>query len=127
MSSSTHKNAAAFTKATTTTKSHALHGTVSEQIEKLSVGRELLDTTWRMTVPVIMFAGVGIAIDIALGSKPWVTMLGTVVGFYFAILLVKRQIARGDNSDGTVNIAAQKRCDDDAENEEQLEKDGVKK
>jgi F0F1-type ATP synthase assembly protein I len=72
-----------------------------KDMEHLSVGRELLDTTWRMTVPVVIFAGIGIAIDIALGSKPWVTLLGTVVGFYFAIMLVKRQIARGDSSDGT--------------------------
>jgi hypothetical protein len=70
-------------------------------IQKLSVGRELLDTTWRMTVPVILFAGLGIAADKALGSQPWVTLLGTIVGFVFATLLVKRQIDRGESDNGS--------------------------
>ncbi len=89
--------------------------------EKMGVGRELLDTTWRMTVPVVIFVGIGIAIDIAVGSKPWVTLLGTVVGFYFAIILVKRQIARGDSSDGVVNKKAQQIYD-----MEEAEKNGDK-
>jgi hypothetical protein len=59
---------------------------------KLRVGRELMDTTWRMTVPVLLFAGAGLLGDRQLGSKPWLTLLGTLVGFYFAALLVKRQI-----------------------------------
>ena len=69
------------------------------QVHKLSVGRELLDTTWRMTVPVVIFAGIGIFADITLGSKPWITMLGTIIGFYFAIQLVKRQIAQGSQTE----------------------------
>ena len=59
---------------------------------KLHIGRELVDTTWRMTVPVLLFAGVGLLGDRQLGSKPWLTLLGTLVGFFFAALLVKRQI-----------------------------------
>ncbi len=112
----------------TTTQSHAPVSSVFDklaqsdklnEIEHLSVGRELLDTTWRMTVPVVIFAGIGIAIDIALGSKPWVTMLGTAIGFYFAILLVKRQISRGDTSDGVVNKQTQELYD-----KEEAEKNG---
>jgi F0F1-type ATP synthase assembly protein I len=88
-----------------------VHASAHGSTDKLGVGRELLDTTWRMTVPVVIFAGIGIAIDIATGSKPWVTLLGTMVGFYFAILLVKRQIARGDTTDGVVNKKAQELYD----------------
>jgi F0F1-type ATP synthase assembly protein I len=62
--------------------------------QKLSIGRELLDTTWRMTVPVVLFAGLGIAADRVFDSKPWATLLGTLIGFGFASLLVKRQINR---------------------------------
>ncbi len=62
---------------------------------KLNVGRELADTTWRMTVPVVLFAGAGILIDKAVGSRPWVTLLAAGIGFYFAALLVKRQISNG--------------------------------
>ena len=66
----------------------------------MHVGRELLDTTWRMLVPVVIFAGFGILLDVTLGSKPWITLLGTCVGFYFAIQLIKKQIDRGNRNDG---------------------------
>jgi len=65
--------------------------------EKLHVGREFLDTTWRMTVPVVIFAGIGIMVDLAIGSKPWLTLLGTIIGFYFAMQLIKKQIKSGDD------------------------------
>jgi putative F0F1-ATPase subunit (Ca2+/Mg2+ transporter) len=51
-----------------------------------------LDTTWRIAVPVILFSLVGIFADRHLGSKPWLTLLGVVIGFVFAALLVKRQL-----------------------------------
>ena len=65
---------------------------VSPAPKKLNVGREIADTTWRMTVPVVIFAFIGIFIDIKLSSEPWATLLGVVVGFYFAYVLIKRQI-----------------------------------
>lgn len=45
-------------------------------------------------MPVVLFAGLGIFIDRSLDSGPWVTLLGMVVGFGCAVLLVKRQIGR---------------------------------
>lgn len=69
--------------------------TASSNTEKLHVGRELMDTTWRITVPVLLFAVVGIFIDKAVGSKPWVTLLGAMIGFLVATLLIKRQIMNG--------------------------------
>lgn len=65
---------------------------------KLHVGRELLDTTWRMTVPVVIFAGIGIFLDLKLGTEPWLTLLGALIGFGFAIDLVKRQITRDQDN-----------------------------
>ncbi len=57
-----------------------------------SVGLQLLDTTWRIAVPVLLFTSLGIFIDLKLGSKPWVTLLCVGVGFVFAARLVKKQI-----------------------------------
>ena len=51
-----------------------------------------LDTTWRIAVPVILFAALGIWADRSFGSKPWLTLLAVVVGFVFAGLLLKRQL-----------------------------------
>src|ERR1700754_2711043 len=59
---------------------------------QLRVGRELADTTWRISVPVLLFAGAGIVADRSWGSKPWLTLLGTLIGFGCAALLVKRQL-----------------------------------
>lgn len=56
---------------------------------------ELVDTTWRMAVPVVILAGIGLVIDKAIGTAPLVTLLGTAIGFYFAALLVRRQLRRG--------------------------------
>lgn len=47
-----------------------------------------------MTVPVVLFAGLGIFLDRTIGSKPWMTLLGTIVGFLLAGAMVKRQINR---------------------------------
>lgn len=64
---------------------------------QLRVGYELADTTWRMTVPVVLFACLGIVIDRSIGSKPWVTLLGVVIGFVVAVFLIKKQLERWPN------------------------------
>lgn len=53
---------------------------------------DLLDTAWRIATPILLFAGVGIFIDKKVGSAPWVTLLGVVVGLVGAGLLVKKQL-----------------------------------
>jgi len=60
--------------------------------------REIADTTWRMTVPVVLFVFLGIFADINLRSTPWLTLLGMVVGFYFANVLVRQQIKRSEEN-----------------------------
>lgn len=68
--------------------------TGGQQARELRIVRELADTTWRIAVPVLLFAGVGIFADRNWGSKPWLTLLGTAIGFVCAALLVKRQLER---------------------------------
>jgi F0F1-type ATP synthase assembly protein I len=51
-----------------------------------------LDTTWRIAAPVILFTVLGILADRKFGSKPWITLLCVIIGFVFAVLLVKRQL-----------------------------------
>lgn len=57
-----------------------------------SVGAQLLDTTWRIAVPVLAFAVLGILFDRHFGTKPWVTVGASAIGFGIAALLVKRQL-----------------------------------
>jgi F0F1-type ATP synthase assembly protein I len=57
-----------------------------------SLALDFLDTTWRIAVPVVIFAVLGIVADKQFGSKPWLTLLGMVIGFVFAGLLLKKQL-----------------------------------
>lgn len=54
---------------------------------------DLVDTAWRIATPVLLFAGIGIFIDKNIGSAPWITLLGVVIGFVGAGLLVKKQLS----------------------------------
>jgi F0F1-type ATP synthase assembly protein I len=65
---------------------------VKDHFSLSTLATDLLDTAWRIAVPVLLFAGAGIFVDIKLGSKPWLTLLGTVIGLVFAGLLVKKQL-----------------------------------
>jgi hypothetical protein len=57
-----------------------------------TLASDLLDTTWRITIPVLIFAGAGIFVDTKLDSAPWATLAGTVAGFFVAGALLKRQL-----------------------------------
>lgn len=80
------------------TKKAADPTTTSPKSEKpftiATLGLDLMDTTWRIAVPVILFAILGIIADRSLGSKPWLTLLSVVLGFIIAGLLLKRLLAR---------------------------------
>jgi hypothetical protein len=54
----------------------------------------LADTTWRMFTTVILCTGVGIWLDLRLGTKPWITFGGVILGFVFAILLIRAQLQK---------------------------------
>ena len=51
------------------------------------------DTTWRMFVPSVGFTLLGVWADAQLGTKPWLMVVGIVVGCTGAALLVKKQIS----------------------------------
>jgi Putative F0F1-ATPase subunit Ca2+/Mg2+ transporter len=65
-----------------------------------AIGLQFLDTTWRMAVPVILLAAIGIYADRHLGTKPWLTLLATVLGFGVAVLLVRLEIRQVNAKDG---------------------------
>lgn len=52
------------------------------------------DTTWRMFVPTIGFTILGVIADRQLGTKPWMTTLGIIIGVIVAGLLVRRQLQK---------------------------------
>lgn len=53
---------------------------------------DLLDTAWRIAVPVLLFAVLGIFADKQLHMAPVWTLSGVVVGFYISYRLVKKQL-----------------------------------
>lgn len=71
-----------------TTKPH--HDDASLGVGVIAV--TFLDTTWRIAVPVILCAALGIWADRSWGTKPWLTLLAVVAGFALAGLLLKRQL-----------------------------------
>ena len=58
------------------------------------MGLDLLDTTWRITVPVLICTALGIFADIQLGTKPWLFLLFFVLGFAAGVLNVLRAYER---------------------------------
>lgn len=53
---------------------------------------DLMNTAWRIAVPVLLCAVGGLLLDRKLDVAPWLTLLGTAIGFGFAFLLIKKQI-----------------------------------
>ncbi|MBW4061818.1 AtpZ/AtpI family protein [Candidatus Saccharibacteria bacterium] len=58
----------------------------------LAIFATLADTTWRIVVPTISLALLGIGADLKFATKPWCTLLGTLLGFGIAGALIKRQL-----------------------------------
>lgn len=63
----------------------------TQTLNPLQLGRSYLDTGWRIVVPVIVATFFGAVLDASVGSKPWLTLVGLVIGFMVAGLLVKQQ------------------------------------
>jgi len=49
------------------------------------------DTTWRMLVPSVGLTLLGVWLDSICGVKPWLMVVGIILGAVFAVLLVKQQ------------------------------------
>lgn len=54
----------------------------------------IVDTTWRMFVPVLGLTIIGVLFDQQMGTKPIALGMGIIVGFGIAGVLVKMQINR---------------------------------
>ena len=70
----------------------SLHNPQNTQtLNLLQLGRTYFGTGWRILVPVAAATFTGAIADARVGTKPWLTLVGLVVGFMVAGLLVKRQ------------------------------------
>ncbi len=59
----------------------------------------MADTTWRMFVPTIGGLLLGVWGDVSWGTKPWLTVLGLVIGTALAALLVRKQLQNVKTND----------------------------
>lgn len=58
-----------------------------------AIGTDLLDTAWRVALPTVSLAVLGILFDRHFNTAPWVTITAAFAGLGIAGLLVKRQLA----------------------------------
>lgn len=96
------KKTAAAKKTTTTsqvapTTDGQLLKDVPSSLRELRVGQMLLETTWRIAVPVILFTGIGIFADLHLKTQPWLTFLGVIIGFVLACVLIAKLLKESEN------------------------------
>lgn len=71
------------------------HGNQTRPPEKSTVFLLLgtiADTTWRMFVPTIGLTILGVYLDNTISSKPWMTVLGIIIGTVIAGELIRRQL-----------------------------------
>lgn len=54
----------------------------------------MADTTWRMFVPILGLLVVGLLVDKAIHTTPWLMVSGMLIGIVLAILLVRQQLQR---------------------------------
>ena len=62
------------------------------QSDSIYLIMSMADTTWRMFVPSIGMTLLGVWLDTVFTTKPWLMIIGIIVGFAFAILLVRKQM-----------------------------------
>lgn len=76
---------------------HSRHGKNPDALGTLAM--DLLDTAWRIAIPVVAAAVLGIVMDRSLGTRPWMTLVASVAGLGVAGWLVKRQLAAVEQED----------------------------
>jgi NhaP-type Na+/H+ or K+/H+ antiporter len=52
----------------------------------------LLETTWRVAVPILLFSIGGYKLDQRYGTKPWLSIAGLFLALTFATLLIYRYL-----------------------------------
>lgn len=57
-----------------------------------TIALQLLDTTWRVALPILLFTYAGHKLDLAMGTNPLFIVLGLFLSLAVATLLVYKQI-----------------------------------
>ena len=57
----------------------------------------IADTTWRAFIPTVGLTILGLVLDKLLGTKPWLMILGIIVGTALAVWLVRQQMKKVKN------------------------------
>lgn len=55
----------------------------------------MADTTWRMFVPPALLVSAGLWSDLHFDTKPWLTIVGLLVGLSGSVVLVRAQLRGG--------------------------------
>ena len=79
---------------TTKTDKQAPQTGAESEASAMALMIAMADTTWRMFTPPALLVGGGLWVDLNYGTKPWLTILGAVVGMALAIALVRQQLRR---------------------------------
>jgi F0F1-type ATP synthase assembly protein I len=66
---------------------------------EFSLGNEVANIVWRVLLPVVALVALGAVCDKAFGTKPWLTLIGAVVGFMTAVMLVRRRVGNPEAAD----------------------------
>jgi F0F1-type ATP synthase assembly protein I len=66
----------------------------SSSRSKRFVAGIIFDTSWRMFVPIIGLAVLGVIIDNEMVTKPFATIAGIIIGVTVSAVLVARQIRK---------------------------------
>ena len=53
---------------------------------------QLMDTTWRVALPILLLSYIGIRLDRNYGSEPLYTLIGLFISLALAVVLVYKQI-----------------------------------
>lgn len=67
---------------------------ISKKEAQQTVLLTIADTTWRMFIPSVGFMLFGIFLDQKFNTTPWIMMVCVLIGFWFACILVKKQLKR---------------------------------
>lgn len=57
----------------------------------------IADTTWRAFIPTVGFTILGLVADKLFGTKPWLMILGIILGMALAVWLVRLQMKKVKN------------------------------
>lgn len=56
---------------------------------------DMADVTWRMFVGPLVLVPAGLWADLKYGTKPWLTVIGMVLGLALSVVLVRAQLRGG--------------------------------